>query len=100
MVFGRKTGQKFYLGDKELQIVESYKYLGLMIDKNFNWKKHLEKILEKARKRTRALYGMGIREGVSVRALLRGWEVLVGVWGGNLGGEKLEGGRKFAARDG
>ena len=59
MVFGRKTGQKFYLGEKELQIVESYKYLGLMIDKNFNWKKHLENFLEKARKRTRALYGMG-----------------------------------------
>ena len=64
MVFGRKTGQKIYLGEKELQIVESYKYLGLMIDKNFNWKKDLENFLEKARKRTRALYGGNQRGGV------------------------------------
>ena len=33
MIFGRKGKQKFYLGKKELKIVKSYKYLGLMLDK-------------------------------------------------------------------
>ena len=49
--------------------MKSYKYLGLMLDSNFNWKEHLEKILEKARKRTRALCAMGVRKGVEVEGL-------------------------------
>ena len=79
MIFGkRKIGEeKYRLGESELQRVGNYKYLGLMLDKNFRWKKHLEKILEKARKRTKVLCGMGIRKGMSARAILRGWEVLV-----------------------
>ncbi len=51
MIFGRNCLQKFKLGEKELQVVDSYKYLGLLLDKNFTWKSHLEKVLEKARKR-------------------------------------------------
>ena len=74
MIFGRKCEKKFYLGE---QIVKGYKYLGLMLDSNFTWKEHLEKILKKARKRTRALCALRLREGVSARALLRGWQILV-----------------------
>ena len=57
MIFG---GQKknvrrnfFRLGENELQIVNNYKYLGLIVDENFTWKLHLEKMLAKAWKRTR-----------------------------------------------
>ena len=39
MIFGRKKEkQKFWLGKSEVKIVESYKYLGLVIDPNFTWK--------------------------------------------------------------
>ena len=78
MVFGGKSkGVKFYLGENELQIVGNYKYLGLMVERNFGWKQHLGDIVGKARKRMRALCGMGLGEGVSAKALLRGWQVLI-----------------------
>ena len=38
MIFGRKYNQKFRLGENELEAVDSYKYLGLLLDKNFTWK--------------------------------------------------------------
>ena len=93
MVFGmrKKCQDKFRLGENDLKIVETYKYLGLILDKNFSWKKHLEKVLEKARKRSRALCGLGIRKGTSARAILRGWEVLVRPvleYGAEIWGEK------------
>ena len=81
MVFGINKSQqdhnKFYLGEKKLEIVEYYKYLGLLLDKNFGWKAHKAKILDKARKRMKALCGLGLKEGISARAMLRGWQVLV-----------------------
>ena len=68
MVFGRQNKKKkFYLGEKELKIIESYKYLGLVLDRNFSFKARIEKNLEKARKRVRARCGLGLREGVSAR---------------------------------
>ena len=71
----------------ELELVENYKYLGLILDENFTWKNHLEKMLEKARKRTRALCAMGLREGVQilVRPVLE--------YGAEIWGENLEAGR-------
>ena len=96
MIFGTKNGrEKFYLGERknesEIKIVEEYKYLGLVIDSNFSWKSHMNKILDKARKRMRALCSMGVREGVSVKVVLRGWEVLVRPvveYGAEIWGEK------------
>jgi len=94
MVFGKRSNKdrkKFYLGESELRIVDFYKYLGLVLDKNFSWKEHLEKILDRARKRLKALCGHGLREGISARALLRGWQVLVRPvveYGAEIWGEK------------
>ena len=52
----------------------------------------------------KALCGLGLREGVSAKAMLRGWasvgEANFGVWCGDLGGEEVEGGGKFADGDG
>jgi hypothetical protein len=74
MIFDRKCNEKFRLGENELEVVDSYKYLGLLLDKNFIWKQHLEKVLDKARKKMRSLCAMGLQEeGISARALLRGW---------------------------
>jgi hypothetical protein len=91
MIFGKKmkdVRERFHLGESELQVVEHYKYLGLMVDSIFSWKKHLEKCLEKARKRMKALCELGI----SVKALLRGWQVLVRPvleYGAEIWGEKI-----------
>ena len=68
MIFGRKCSDKFYLGESELALLERYKYLGLVLDKQFSWKIHLGEILGKARKRMKALW---LREGISARAILR-----------------------------
>ena len=91
MVFGRKCKQKFWLGESELQLVNSYKYLGLVLDRKFTFKSHLEKVLEKARKRLKAICGLGLKEGVSARAMMRGWEVLIRPlmeYGAEIWGEK------------
>ena len=91
MIFGRKGKHKFCLGNREVEIVDNYKYLGLILDTKVTWKPHLERILSKARKRMKALCAMGLREGVSARALLRGWEVLVRPvleYGAEIWGEK------------
>eukprot|EP00456_Euglypha_rotunda_P058415 TRINITY_DN4852_c0_g5_i3.p1 TRINITY_DN4852_c0_g5~~TRINITY_DN4852_c0_g5_i3.p1 ORF type:complete len:347 (+),score=-26.07 TRINITY_DN4852_c0_g5_i3:97-1041(+) len=80
MVFGTRKNssiQKFYLGADELKIVDSYKYLGLIIDRNFSWKQHIEKLSLKAQNRMKGIFGLGIGKGLSVKALMRGWEVLV-----------------------
>jgi len=60
MIFGRKCKKRFRLGETEFEIVERYKYLGLVLNKRFSWREHLEKTLDKARKRTRALCGLGL----------------------------------------
>lgn len=93
MVFGQRKGRevKFYLGKTELGRVQEYKYLGLILDQNFSWKSQMRKIVDKARKRSRALCAMGVRDGVSVKAVLRGWEVLVRPvleYGAEIWGEK------------
>ena len=54
MIFGRGMMKQFYLGDKVLAVVEKYKYLGLVLQRNLKRKAHLEKTLEKARKRAQA----------------------------------------------
>jgi len=92
MIFGRKCNEKFRLGENELEVVDSYKYLGLLLDKNFIWKQHLEKVLDKARKKMRSPCAMGLREeDISTRALLRGWDVLIRPlleYGAEIWGEK------------
>ena len=91
MIFCRKCKQKFCLGESELKIVENYKYLGLVLDSRFSFKTHLEKVEEKARKRTKALCGLGLSKGISAKALLRGWEVLIRPvleYGAEIWGEK------------
>ena len=81
MFFGRKSKkQKFYLGKSQLKVVNKYKYLGLVLDQRFSWKAHLEKILEKARKRVQALGGLGLKEGISARAMLRDGSCWLGRW--------------------
>ena len=60
-----------------LKIVDRYKYLGLCLDTKFSFKEHMSKMLEKARKRMRAICALGLKKGISAKAVLRGWEVLV-----------------------
>ena len=66
-----------YLGELVLEQKLSYKYLGLEIDRGWNWSKVKERMLEKARKRVSGLYCTGVKQGLSVKAAVRGWEVLV-----------------------
>jgi len=87
-----ETILKFYLGQGELEIVARYKYLGLLVDKNFTWKEHVESLIGKTQKKMKAIFGLGVGRGLSVRALMRGWEVLVRpllefsceIWGGKV----------------
>ena len=69
--------EKVYLGELVLEQKLSYKYLGLEIDRGWNWSKVKERMLEKARKRVSGLYCTGVKQGLSVKAAVQGWEVLV-----------------------
>jgi hypothetical protein len=72
-----KLDRKVYLGSLELEQKMSYKYLGLELDKMWKWGKVKERMIEKARKRLVTLCGAGVKQGLSVRAAVKGWEVLV-----------------------
>jgi len=72
-----KPIEKFYLGGEELKIASHYKYLGLLVDKDFTWQQHVENLIAKAQKKMKAIFGLGVGKGLSARALMRGWEVLV-----------------------
>jgi len=69
--------ERVYLGELVLEQKMSYKYLGLELDRGWNWSKVKERMLEKARKRVSGLVACGVRQGLSVKAAVRGWEVLV-----------------------
>ena len=65
--------------------------MGLALDRNFSFKDHMNKILEKARKRMRAICAMGLGRGITAKAILRGWGVLVRPiieYGAEIWGEK------------
>lgn len=72
-----KIESKIFLGSLVLEQKTSYKYLGLELDRQWKWGKVKERMIEKARKRIAGLCGAGIKQGLSVSAAVRGWEVLV-----------------------
>jgi hypothetical protein len=85
-----KLDREIKLGSLKLEQKMSYKYLGLELDRLWKWKKVKDRMIEKARKRIAALCGAGIKQGLSVAAAVKGWEVLVRpvleygceIWGG------------------
>ena len=90
-----KLDREIKLGSLVLEQKMSYKYLGLELDRLWKWAKVKERMLEKARKRIAGLCGAGIKQGLSVSAAVKGWEVLVRpvleygceIWGAGRWGE-------------
>ena len=44
----RKKKQKWWLGNKEVEETEEFKYLGVWMDAKLKWSTHMEKRIEKA----------------------------------------------------
>lgn len=83
MVCGRKgvlegeTGSWSFDG-KEVERVRTYKYVGVMVNEEGTWKDHVEKVLEKAKKLSRAMKSWLFRhDSVSVRAKLEVWRIMI-----------------------
>jgi len=47
------------------------------LDRKGGWKEHKRVILEKARRKAYQVFGFGVRRGLSVRAAVKLWEVVV-----------------------
>ena len=55
----RRDGGKWMLGNEEIPEVNTYKYLGVDKQKRRTWKNHVERIIEKAKKRIGVLRLIG-----------------------------------------
>ena len=83
MVFNRKQGNlHFYLAGEELDIVQKYKYLGIVLTssgpQNTLYKEHFTKIMEKAKRRIQCIKHLGYhKDGLRPETAIKMYKVLV-----------------------
>ncbi len=66
------------LGDQLIKQVNSYKYLGVDLDRNLSFEEHKRRIKEKARKNVSRIWYMGMYDGcLSVKACINLYQALV-----------------------
>jgi len=71
-----KTLRHYYLGIQELEVVDSYKYLGVDLMRSLSWKVVSNRLAMKARSRV-AIVSKAMSEGLSVEAGERLWVALI-----------------------
>ena len=80
VVFGKnkKIQYDWRIGNRKIDQVESYKYLGIEIENKLKWKLFKDRLLTKAERNMRAAMGMGNRtKHLSVKAAVGLWKALV-----------------------
>ena len=78
MVFGKSKERTWSLGGKDLNIVKSYKYLGIMLDGLLAWKPHKQRTLTKANQTSNQVFGVLRRtDSMSARAAIQLYKALV-----------------------
>jgi hypothetical protein len=78
VVGGEEEGDRRMLGDQELAITSSYKYLGVGLDKKMGVSLNREMLLGKAKRNFWRAWGMGMGAGeLSAKAAACLWETLV-----------------------
>jgi hypothetical protein len=78
MIFGKSEVRTWSLDGKDLNIVESYKYLGIMLDGLLAWKPHKQRILAKATQTANQVFGVLRRtDSMSARAAIQLHKALV-----------------------
>ena len=78
MVFGKSEERTWSLGGKDLNIVKSYKYLGIMLDGLLAWKPHKQRTLTKANQTSNQVFGVLRRtDSMSARAAIQLYKALV-----------------------
>jgi hypothetical protein len=71
-------GVEIWYGDKKINVVSGYTYLGMEIDKGGGWRRYKEKMIRKTRRRVAEVWGMLLRIGkMTVKAGVRIWQALV-----------------------
>ena len=66
VMFGMRSPPRncvFTLGDEEIKITDTYKYLGIEFTRTLRWNKYTKRILEKSRRNMMKSWGMGISGG-------------------------------------
>jgi hypothetical protein len=91
MCFGSRKAQKlhYFLGFQELQVVKSFKYLGVDLQDNLSWTMTKNRFLNKAKSRI-PLVTKAVIEGLSIKTGEKLWESMIRpvleyaaeVWGG------------------
>ena len=59
---GRREGERWWLGDEEMRLTESYCYLGVILNEEKSWVDAKERLVSKASKSLWRLVGMGMCE--------------------------------------
>ena len=79
VLHGRKTkkGETFTLGHNPLEQVLSYKYLGLEIQRNLNWKLYKERALSKATRVTTLIKALFLKNNkITIQTMTQLWNAL------------------------
>ena len=65
--------------EDKIEVVASYKYLGMEVQRNIGiWKEYKERMMTKAKKSMNAAWGLGLQMGtLSVKSGIRIWEGIV-----------------------
>jgi len=78
MIFGTQSGGKWSLAGKDIPVVDSYKYLGVIVDGLLAWKLHKERTLAKAKQSSNQVFGILRRtDCMSARAAVQVYKALV-----------------------
>ena len=80
VIHGRKIKNEhiFQIGNKILKQVQSYKYLGIEIQRNLNWKTYKDRILGKAKKITTMIKAMFLKNNkILITTMCKIWDSLV-----------------------
>ena len=75
---GRRPADiQFQMGGEVLEQKKSYKYLGVDLEDELGWKETKRRLVDKARKKAIGVWGLGVSQGLSVKAGVNCWETLV-----------------------
>ena len=80
VIFGKKTKKKhtWVIANKEIDQVDSYKYLGIELENKLRWKLFKTRLLDKAERNMRKAMGMGSKtKHLSAKAAIGLWKALV-----------------------
>jgi len=79
MVFGEEKEKKtkLKLSDYEISQVKMYKYLGIDLNENLNWKDHIERIYRQAKRRYFTMFSFNTHLQITTKAAVNCYQMII-----------------------